>query len=162
MELESNISSSFHDCNVTKSNDRFQTSVYRKSTFIGLSTSFFSFCSFRFKLNGIQTLINQGFRICSTFHTMRSEFEFLRSKFSLNGFPSQLVYTKIKVFLSEQYSEVVPERDDRNAVYCSFPYFGPASESMAKELRGVFSKHLPNVNLHVLLVNNFKIIFFHV
>ena len=102
MELESNNSLSFLDCNVTKSNGRFLTSVYRKSTFTGLSTSFFSFCSFRFKLNGIQTLINRGFRICSTFQTMHSEFEFLRSTFSLNGFPSQLVYTQIKKFLSKK------------------------------------------------------------
>ena len=157
MELESNNSLCFLDCKVLKSDGRFQTSVYRKSTFTGLSTSFFSFCSFRFKLNGIQTLLNRGFRICSTFHDMHTEFEYLRSIFSLNGFPSQLVYTQIKKFLSKQYAEVVPERDDRNGVYCSFPYFGPASETMAKELKDLFSKYLPNVNLHVLLVNNFKI-----
>ena len=52
MEMEANNSLSFLDCKVTKSNGRFQTSVFRKSTFTDLSTSFFSFCSFRFKLNG--------------------------------------------------------------------------------------------------------------
>jgi hypothetical protein len=157
MELETNNSLSFLDCNVTKSNGCFQTSVFRKSTFTGLSTSFFSFCSFRFKLNGIKTLINRGYRICSTFNAMHTEFEFLRSIFSLNGFPSQLVYTQIKKFMSRQYKEVVPDCDSGNLIYCSFPYFGHASETMARELKVLFSKYVPNVNLQVVLVNNFKI-----
>jgi hypothetical protein len=88
---------------------------------------------------------------------MHTEFEYLRCIFLLNGFPLQLVYAQIKKFLSKQYAEVVPELDYRNSVYCSFPYFGLASEMMAKELKDLFSKYLPNVNLHVLLVNNFKI-----
>jgi hypothetical protein len=157
MELESDNSLSFLDCKVTKSNGRFQTSVFRKSTFTGLSTSFFSFCSFRFKLNGVQTLINRGFRICSTFVAMHSEFELLRNIFSQNGFPSHLVFTQIKKFMSKQYTAVVPKCDNRKVVYCSFPYFGPASETMSRELKGLFAKYLPDVNLHVLLVNNFRI-----
>ena len=160
MELEANNSLSFLDCKVTKSNGRFQTSVFRKSTFTDLSTSFFSFCSFRFKLNGIQTLINRGFRICSTFLAMHSEFELLRTIFSQNGFPSHLVFTQIKKFMSKQYTEVVPKCDNRKIVYCSFPYFGPASETMSMKLKVSFAKHLPNVKLHVLLVNNFRIGFF--
>ena len=157
MELESNNSLSFLDCNVTKSNGRFLTSVYRKPTFTGLSTSFFSFCSFRFKLNGLQTLLHRGFRICSTYHAMHAEFEFLRNIFSLNGFPASLVFTQIKKFMSKRYSEVAPERDSRKVIYCSFPYFGPASEAMSRELKVLFNRYFPNVNLHIVLVNNFTI-----
>ena len=157
MELESNNSLSFLDCNITKSNGRFQTSVFRKSTFTGLSTSFFSFCSFRFKINGIQTLLHRGFRICSTYNILHAEFEYLRNIFSLNGFPTNLVFTQIKKFMSKRYNEVTPEHDSRDVVYCSLPYFGHASETMSRELKLLFSKYFANVNLRVILVNNFKI-----
>jgi hypothetical protein len=143
--------------NVTKSNGSFQTSIFRKSTFTGLSTGIFSFCSFRFKLNWIKTLLNRGFRICSTFNAMHTEFEFLRSIFSLNGFPSLLVYTQIKKFMSRHYNKVAPDCGSWNLIYCSFPYFGKAPETMAKELKVLINKYLLNVNLPVILVNNFKI-----
>jgi hypothetical protein len=83
--------------------------------------------------------------------------QLLRNIFSLNGFPSQLIYTQIKKFMSRQYNEVVPDCDCRNLIYCSFPYFGKASETKAKELKYLINKYLPNVNLQVILVNNFKI-----
>ena len=157
MELESNNSLSFLDCKVTKSGGRFQTSVYRKPTFTGLGMSFFSCCSFRFKLNSLQTLIYRGYRVCSTFHDMHLEFEFLRNIFQLNGFPSCLVFSKIKRFLSNKFSETVTECDSKKTIYCTLPYFGSASETMSRELKILFMKYFPNINLHVLLVNNFKI-----
>jgi hypothetical protein len=52
---------------------------------------------------------------------------------SFNGFPASLVFTQIKKFMSKRYSEVAPERDSRKVIYCSFPYFGPASEAMSGE-----------------------------
>jgi hypothetical protein len=137
MELESNNSLSLLDCNITKSNGRFQTSVFRKSTFTGLNISIFNFFYFRFKLNGLQSLLHCGFRICSTFHAMHSEFEFLRNIFSLNGFPSGLVFTQIKKFMSKRYSEVVPE-PDRRVVYCSLPYFGHAYEDVKRIKRFLY------------------------
>jgi hypothetical protein len=74
MELESNNCLSFLDCKTTNCGGRFQTSVYRKLTFTGLGMSFFSFCSLRFKLNSLRTLICRGYRVCSTSHDMHLEF----------------------------------------------------------------------------------------
>jgi hypothetical protein len=45
----------------------------------------------------------------------------------------------------------------RKVIYCSFPYFGPASEAMSRELKVLFNRYFPNVNLHIVLVNNFII-----
>ena len=59
--------------------------------------------------------------------------------------------------MSKRYNEVTPEHDSRDVVYCSLPYFGPASETMSSELKLLFSKYFANVNHRVLLVNNFKI-----
>ena len=45
-ELEQNSKISFLDCLVTRVNNKFETSTFRKSTFTGLGTSFFQFHSF--------------------------------------------------------------------------------------------------------------------
>jgi hypothetical protein len=47
----------------------------------------------------LQTLLHRGFRICSTYHILHAEFDFLRNIFSLKGFVTNLVFTKIKKFM---------------------------------------------------------------
>ena len=43
---------------ITRSNNCFNTTVHRKPTFSGQGLSFFSNCTFRFKVNGIKTLLH--------------------------------------------------------------------------------------------------------
>jgi hypothetical protein len=88
---------------------------------------------------------------------MLIEFEFLRSIFYLNGFPASLVFTQIKKFMLKRYSEVAPEHDSRKVIYCSFLYLGPGPKAMSRELKILFNRYFPNVNHHILLVNNFTI-----
>ena len=70
---------------------RIQTSVFHKSTFSGLGSSFFSFCSFWFKINSIKTLIACRFNVCSNYTDMNCEFNFLKTFFTSHGFPVSLV-----------------------------------------------------------------------
>ena len=88
-ENEINGTISFFDIKISRLNNKFTTSVYRKSSFIGLGINFFSFCTPQFKINSIRTLI---FRyICSNFQNIHNEFEFLKSFFKCNVFPVNLV-----------------------------------------------------------------------
>ena len=48
------------DCSVCKVGNRFECSVFRKPTFSGLGMSFFSYCTFRFKLNCVWTLMSRA------------------------------------------------------------------------------------------------------
>ena len=116
--------------------------------------AFLAFARFDLRLMGSKHFLHRGFRICSTYNILHAEFEYLRNIFSLNGFPTNLVFTQIKKFMSKRYNEVTPEHDSRDVVYCSLPYFGHASETMSRELKLLFSKYFATVNLRVLLVNN--------
>ena len=49
LECETNNALSFLDVKVSRENNRFITSVFRKETFSGQGTSFFSFCFHNFK-----------------------------------------------------------------------------------------------------------------
>ena len=66
MEKEHNPKLSFFevlfDCGINK----FNTSVYRKSTFSGKGLSFFSHCSVKFEINCIEALLYRAYSIFST------------------------------------------------------------------------------------------------
>ena len=48
-EIENNNSLPFLDVNICRNSNKFDTKVFRKSTFTGLGTSFFSHCYFNFQ-----------------------------------------------------------------------------------------------------------------
>ena len=57
-DVEENNSLNFLDISITKDNDKFTTSTYKKPTFTGLTMNFHSFYPFVYKLNLIKTLLN--------------------------------------------------------------------------------------------------------
>ena len=121
-ELEQNSKISFLDCSVTKVNNKFETSTFRKSTFTGLGTSFFSFTPFSFKINGIKTLINRGYKVTSNCISRNSEFNFLRQYFFNNGFPKSLINSQIDKFLKNTNNATSNESSDET-LYASFPFY---------------------------------------
>ena len=157
-EIENNRTLAFLDCKVQRSNNVFQVAVYRKSTFTGLGMSFFSYCTSRFKINCIKTLLARAYNICSSFDLFHNEINFLKTYFSNNGFPSCLFFSHVRKFLDSKYTaSSVNTVDDDQVIYCSMPYFGYSSEKMSKELSSLCSRYYPNVSLRIILVNNFKI-----
>jgi hypothetical protein len=161
MECEDNGKLPFLDTVIERGpNNKFKSSVYRKPTFSGLGISFFSFSSYRFKINSIQTLLFRAYTICSTYASLHNEFEFLRNFFTKNGFPLGVVNTQIKKFLAKKYDSVivqnpvnVPARD----FYLSLPYFGHQSEKLKSELATLLSKYFKEKSFKIILVNSFTI-----
>ena len=98
----------FLDVSIERVNNKFQTSVFRKNTFSGLGTSFFSYTPFLFKINAIKTLIFRGYQLSSNFTTLHQEFDFIRKFFVDNGFPSSLIYKCIINFISDKLSASLP------------------------------------------------------
>ena len=63
----------FLDCSVCRVGDRFDCSVYRKLTFSGLGMGFFSYCTFRFKLNCVWTLMSRAYKVCTSYILLQNE-----------------------------------------------------------------------------------------
>ena len=76
MELENENKLAFLDLLIEKGNNKFESSVFRKKTFSGLGISFFSYCSHKFKINAIKTLLHRAFHLCSTYQYLDNEFQF--------------------------------------------------------------------------------------
>ena len=100
-ELENDGRLPFLDCLVHRNNSKFDVSVYRKPTFSGLGSSFYSFCPFNFKLNSINTLLFRAYNICSTYLYLHEEFKFLVNFFRSNGYCSKFVEKQISKFFFE-------------------------------------------------------------
>ena len=100
-------------------------SIYRKPTFSGLGTSFFSHCPTIFKVNAIRTLIFRAYEICTSYLCFHDELEFLQRFFSDNGFPSNLVHSEIKKFLDKIYRPKIPTLTvPEMGFYVKMPYIG--------------------------------------
>ena len=76
-EIEENGSLSFLGINITRENNRFVASVYRKPTFSGAFTNFESFIPEMHKRRLIETLLHRIFRLCSSYKNFHREIETL-------------------------------------------------------------------------------------
>lgn len=149
---------SFLDAHLCNSNNAFKSSVFRKSSFSGLGTSFFSFCAFKFKLNSIQTLIYRAYHVCSTFQSLDIEFQFIKTYFNNNGFPAKIVDSCINRFLCKQYDRDSPSiaTVSRDQLYFCLPYVGFHSEKLKRDLNSLLGQYLPSIAFNPILVNKFK------
>ena len=155
METENNHQLPFLDCLVTRSDNQFSTSVYRKSTFTGLGISYFSYCTQRFKLNSIKTLLHRAFEVSSNFHNLHIEFDFLKNFFKMNGFPTKLIENMIGKFLKQKLSPpplkiTVPKKP----LYFTLPYFGPKSEELKEEISTTLSRYFMHIKFNPILINS--------
>ena len=154
METEEDCSLSFLDVDIKRNKNKFSTSVYRKPTFSGLGISYFSFCSYRFKIKSITTLLHRASNICSNFHLLHHEFLFLRNFFVQNGFPELLVQSKINKFLNSKYERGQTVEDSpKDNFFISLPYFGLQSEKLKLELTSLLNKYFENIKFKIVLVN---------
>ena len=63
-EVEVNNTLSFLDITVRRINNTFETSIFRKKTFTGLSTNFFSSIYDKYKTTAVITLLHRASRVC--------------------------------------------------------------------------------------------------
>ena len=67
------------------------TSVYRKKTFTGLLTSYFSFTSYSYKVGLIKTLVDRAYKINNTWLGFHEDINKLTDILKKNLFPAHLI-----------------------------------------------------------------------
>ena len=107
MELEKVRKLPFLDLLVERENDKLLSSVYRKPTFSGLGISFFSYCSHKFKINAIRTLLYRAYHLSSTYDYFHRVRDFLQNFFKTNGFSNNLFHKYVKRFLNDKFQPAV-------------------------------------------------------
>ena len=153
-ELEVDNSLPFLDVLITKVDNRFQTGIYRKPTFTGLGSNYFSCDSFLFKINSIQTLVYRAYHLSSNLFNFHKEVTFLKNFFKDNSFPVLLVEKCIKKFLNKIYTTVQPiQTVPKKIVYVSFPYLDYMTGKLKNELVSILNSRFPQLNVRLVFTN---------
>ena len=157
-EGEQNGCLNFLDVTVTKINNCFTTSVFRKKTFTGLGLNYFSNIFSQYKVSTIMTLINRAFTLTSSYQNFHNEIEYLREFFINNMYPEKLFNTILKKFLNHKFITSPPcATVQKQSVFVSIPYIGTDSAKLRSEILSLLSKFYPQIQPKLYFKNNFKI-----
>ena len=151
-ELEVNNTLSFLDVAITRSDEGFVTNLYRKNTFIGVFTNFFSLLSMQYKASLVSTLLFRCFHLSSSTTIFHQEVERLRSILAKNSFPLEFVDQCVASFLNKMFKtrkNKTPE-EEKHTETIVLPYLGKLSLEIRKRLRKYVNKHITNCNLVVI------------
>ena len=130
-----------------KDNGSLLTSIFRKSTFTGKATNFFSHIFYNYKLSSINTLINRAYVLTSNHSLVREEITFLRNYFLSNSYPRTLFNNVLENYLSKKcdYQPTYQTAPKLKLFFC-LPYLGHQSNFLSKELRELIMEFFPQLN----------------
>ena len=157
-ETENENSISFLDIKITRDNNKFMTSVYRKPTFSGIFTNFESFIPKSYKYNLLFTLLHRAFKLCSNFERFHQEIDKLKTIFENNGYPKSFVDFCIKKYLDKVFikKEVVLKASKKELI-CVLPFLGKRSMQLRTRLANSIESNLKFCKLKVIFQSPCKL-----
>ena len=153
VEVENGSSLPFLDILVEKTNDSFNSSLFRKKTFTGLYTDFASLSPNWFKTNLVSSLLYRAFNICSSYANFHNEIVRIKSILAKNCFPRSLVDRVIRSFLDKQFShgsKLAKDEGKKTIVNFCLPFLGAYSIRIKKSVIKLLKDNYPNIKLQVV------------
>ena len=86
----------------------FLTRVYRKKTFTGLLTNYFSFTSYSYKVGLIRTLVDRAYKINNTWLGLHEDITKLMEILKKNLFPAHLIERVVNRYITGTQSNHCP------------------------------------------------------
>ena len=146
MEKEQQSCLSFLDVTVKKVNGSFTTSVFRKHTYSGLGTNYFSSIFYKYKLSSIKTLLNRAYELSSSYLSFHNEVQFLRNYFQSNCYPTKIYNSILRKFINDKY---ISKREcttvNKELLYLGLPFIGVQTGKLVSELNAIVTKFYPQI-----------------
>ena len=104
----------------------FTSKVFRKHTYTGLISNFSVVCPQKWKFGLIQCLLHRAYTISSCWLTF-SQVDFLKSVFSQNGYPEDLLTSYLRRFVNNKCDKSTQNskiKEDRVETIFFIPYIG--------------------------------------
>ena len=131
---------------VSRFDNKFVTSVFRKRTFTRLGTNFFSNVYPKYKISSILTLLFKAFKISSTYSLFHSEILILKSYFLQNNYPFKLFNGVVRKFLDSRYqADATMYTVLKQKLYLNLPYVGHLTDKIKRELLALLSRYFPQI-----------------
>jgi len=141
-ELEQHNQLPYLDVLVTKSDGKFEISVFRKKTNTDLEIKWSSLCPLKYKRNLILCLLDCAYHICISYKSMHIEFNNITDMLLRNGYPLIFIQNQIRQFLNSKYSESDSHRKNDRCIpriILKLSFIGDPSLHLEKELKLFFS-----------------------
>ena len=156
IEHEQDNKLAFLDILVFREHDHFNTSIFRKHTFTGLGSNFYSSCFNNFKLNSLSTLLHRATMLTSNWPAFNNEIEFLHRYFTNNCFPSNLFFKQVNKILANMFIPTIRSPSvPKLPLYAVIPFI--RSSEFQVKLGQILSKHFGAVSFKLIPVNPLKI-----
>ena len=136
----------------------FLTRVYRKKTFTGLLTNYFSFTSYSYKVGLIRTLVDRAYKINNTWLGLHEDITKLMEILKKNLFPAHLIERVENRYITGTQSNHCP-RDSlptSPTFYFKLPYIGHFSVVTQKKIRLFIKRYCNDLDIK-LVFSSFKI-----
>ena len=124
---------------MSRDNNKFKTSFYRKLTLSGVYTNFGSFIPKSHKYNLLFTLLHRALKLCSNFELFHQEYEKLKTIFEKTVIPKVLLISVLEstyfdiVFIKKE----VVLKSSKKELICILPFIG--NKSLQLRIRSVNS-----------------------
>ena len=146
-EVKRNGKLPFLDIDISRSQGKFNTSVYRKPTFTGLFTNFHSFIPLTCKRCLVSCLIQRIFNLCSSSKNYHTQLEVVRNLLKLNDFPSHMFERITRRFLDNTFDpkpsvQTVPKK----IVYFCLPFSGIHSLQIRPQINRLCNAAFPHLD----------------
>ena len=138
MEIAEQNTIPFVGMNITKSGNKLETSVSRKSTHTGLLLHYHSHVDKRYKDCLLTTMIHRAYQLSSTPTAFSAECNKLRSTFLNLDYPINLINSAINKFLRniDNIDAAKNTRDDSSTIIVPLPFKDqPAANSVKKQMQ---------------------------
>ena len=143
-EIEKDRPPAFLDVDVYRSNNKFETSVHRKTTLSGVYTNCRSVIATEYQSSLITTLLYRSFTSFN-YHKLHEEIEKLNSMLRQNGYPTGFLDKIIGKFIDRSFKKrvtftTVPKKAFRSVL----PHLGAKSLRLKKRHNKLFKEQLPS------------------
>ena len=136
----------FLDVDITCSNGKFSTSIYR--TFTGLFINCYSFIPLAYKRSLVSCLLYRIFNLCSSYENFHIQLEVIRKLFNLNGFPSHMFDHLAHCFLNKIFEPKPPVHTvPKKVVYFCLPFTGSHSLQIRSQITRLCNAAYPHLNI---------------
>ena len=134
------------------------TSVYRKKTFTGLLTNYFSFTSYSYKVGLIRTLVDRAYKINNTWPGLHEDITKLMDILKKKLFPTHLIERVVNRYITGTLSNHSPRVSlpSSPAFYFKLPYIGLFSVVTQKRVRHLIKRYCNDLDIK-LVFSSFKI-----
>ena len=144
-EIEDSIP--FLDVFITRINEHFTTSIYRKPTFSGVYTNYDSFLPSIYKSGLISTLLFRAYTICSNWSLIDREIKNIKSFMLKNGYPELMIDKVATLFLNKLHAKNGKTVSDKPEFKIILPYLGSYSKQLERKIMFSLRKFLPSIKV---------------